>query len=127
MHDSAGERIARQDELLELLYWIEGEGFTGSATLGGITRFLARPEGEVRETLEQLVARGDIVREAGDEGDYRLTEVGRREAARRFAEEFAPLLSQGHGECNDPDCDCHANPAAAAECHHARVHGGHAH
>jgi hypothetical protein len=127
MSDGAGERIARQDELLELLYWLEGEGFAGSATLDGITRFLARPEGNVRETLEELIARGDVVRESEDNGEYRLTELGRREAARRFAEEFAPLLSQGHGECNDPNCDCHANPAAAAECHAARVHGGHVH
>ena len=126
MDDSAGRDIARRDEVLELLYWLEGEGFVGSATLSGIARFLVHPEDDVRCTLTELVRRGDVVvDEASDE--YRLTDMGRSEAARRFAEEFAPLLSQGHGECNDPQCDCHTNPAAAADCHAARAHGGHAH
>lgn len=127
MYDDAGGDIARQDEMLELLYWFEGEGFGGTATLAGITRFLTHPEGEVQGTLDQLVRRDDlVVRGEGDDAEYRLTEIGRREAARRFAEEFAPLLAQGHGECSDPDCDCHTNPEGAAECHAARAHG-HAH
>lgn len=123
--DEPGRELARRDELLELLYWIEGEGFGGTATVGGITRFLAHPEAEVRASLGDLVRRGDIVLHPAS-GEYRLTDTGRLEAARRFAEEFAPLLSQGHGECNDPNCDCHSNPAGAAECH-ARTHEGHHH
>ncbi len=120
-----GGDIARRDELLELLYWIEGEGFGGTATLDGITRFLAHPVEEVRQSLDDLVRRGDVVLDPAV-GEYRLSGSGRVEAARRFAEEFAPLLSQGHGECNDPDCDCHSNPAGAAECH-ARAREGHSH
>ena len=104
-------------------YWIEGEGFQGAATFDAITRFLATPPEQVRTTLEDLVARGDVVHDAVS-GEYRLTVPGRREAARRFAEEFAPLLKQGHGECNDPDCGCHENPSAAAECHAARGRHG---
>ena len=123
MSDDGGREIARCDEVLELLYWIEGEGFTGSATLQGMTRFLAIPEHEVRATLDQLVRRADVTLDETS-GEYRLTEIGRLEAARRFAEEFAPLLSQGHGECNDAGCECHTNPAAAAECHAARAHEG---
>jgi DNA-binding IclR family transcriptional regulator len=111
--------MARRDEMLELLYWIEGEGFGGAAGFAEIVRFLALPEDAVRRTLADLIARGEI---AHDDvaGDYRLTERGRREGARRFAEEFAPLLAQGHGECNDPDCGCHSDPSSAAECHSRR-------
>ncbi len=118
-----GSRIARQDEILELLYWLEGEGFAErEATVDGVIRFLAQPRGEVMAALDHLVRRGDVQRD-GDA--LRLTEIGRVEAARRFAAEFAPMLSQGHGECNDPDCDCHTNPAGAAECHALRAHGNH--
>jgi hypothetical protein len=118
--EEPGREIARQDEVLELLYWLEGEGFTEHATLDGLARFLGWSADEARAVLEILVRRGDVA--ASDSGSaYRLTPVGRREAARRFAEEFAPLLGQGHGECNDPDCECHANPDAAAECHAARA------
>src|SRR5262245_46071740 len=116
MSDQPGDAIARRDELLELLYWIEGEGFKGAASFDAIARFLAHPQDMVRATLADLIERGDVVHDA-QRHEYRLSETGRREGARRFAEEFAPLLSQGHGECNDPDCDCHSDPAGAAACH----------
>lgn len=116
-----GGPIARRDELLELLYWLEGEGFGGASNFDAIVRFLAHPESVVRQSLDDLVRRSDVSLEQSS-GEYRLTDTGRGEAARRFAEEFASLLSQGHGECNDPDCDCHTNPAGPAECHAARAH-----
>ncbi len=118
MTSDPGREIEVRDELLELLYWLEGEGFHEHASLGGLTRFLARPEDVVREALARLVARGDVMQMGG--GTHRLTDIGRREAAHRFAEEFAPLMKVGHGECSDPDCDCHANPDGAADCHAAR-------
>lgn len=125
--DGPGREIARRDEMLELLFWLEGEGMTASATIPAITRFLVHPEQNVRDTLSSLVQRGFVVELPGNAGEYRLTDVGRREAARRFADEFSGMLGQGHGECNDPTCDCHDNPAAAAECHAARATGGHSH
>ena len=120
MTGDPGRDIERQDELLELLYWLEGEGFAGSATPEGLGRFLAQDGDAVERTLSLLLDRAYVVA-AGAE--FRLTEVGRREAARRFADEFAPLLAQGHGECNDPTCDCHTKLGGAAKCH-ARAQGG---
>ena len=114
-NDPASE-IARRDEVLEMLYWTEGEGFGGASTLDAIARFLTHSRDDVLRTLTVLVTRGDVVHDTAT-GEYRLTETGRKEAARRFAEEFAPMLNQGHGECNDPNCECHSDPKAAAECH----------
>ena len=127
MSEEPGMEIARRDEMLELLFWFEGEGLQASATLAGMTRFLAHPEDQVIATLKDLLDRGYAVELPGNTIEYRLTDVGRREASRRFQDEFADLLSQGHGECNDPTCDCHDNPAGAAECHAARAAGGHTH
>lgn len=121
--EASGRDLARRDELLELLYWFEGEGFRGAASVEAIIRFLAHPEEDVRAVLDDLQRRGEVTREA-DTGEYRLTETGRREGARRFADSFAPLLGQGHGECNDPNCGCHTDPHAAAECHASRGHRG---
>lgn len=125
MTDDPVRRVERQDELLELLYWLEGERITGSSTLSVMARFITQPEQDVRETLGWLLDRGDVERTGDDE--YRLTVTGRREAGRRFAEEFSGMLGQGHGECNDPSCDCHTNPAGAAECHAARAQKEHKH
>jgi hypothetical protein len=84
------------------------------ATLAAITRFTSLPEALVLRTLDRLQARGHVALDTS--GEYRLTPPGRREAARRFAEEFAPMLNQGHGECSDPDCDCHTSEGGAADC-----------
>lgn len=119
--ESPGGDIAAQDELLELLYWLEGEGFEGSATIEGIVRFVAKPETSVRSTLTRLITLGSVRRDDAS-NEYRLTDGGRVQAARRFAEEFAPLLAQGHGECSDPDCDCHDSPEGAADCRTHRTH-----
>lgn len=115
-----GEAVARRDEMLQLLYWLEGEGFAGSATLLGIARFLTWPEHEADFVLSRLVERGDVRRCDNGRDDFELTEPGRQEAARRFAEEFTPLLAQGHGECSDPHCDCRTSPGGPAECRSRR-------
>ncbi len=125
MSDERTDPIARRDEVLELLYWLEGEGIPGTATVTVMARFLARPAEDVQEIVGHLLARGDI--EPSGDSEYRLTPMGRREAGRRFAEQFAGMTAQGHGECNDPTCDCHDDPANAAECHAARASKGHAH
>ena len=123
-----GSDIKREDELLELLYWFEGEGFGGVASIEGIIRFTNLSEPLVRRTLERLLTRGDVLLDTTTSAEYRLSDTGRREAARRFAAEFAPMLNQGHGECSDPDCDCHTSEGGAAECHgrtHTHTHDSH--
>ena len=90
-----------------------------------MARFLTYAESDVRDALDRLVDRGDVTPAAAEDGEYRLTETGRREAARRFADEFAPMLAQGHGECDAQKWDCHDNPAGAAECHNRAA--GHRH
>ena len=110
-----GDPIALRDEVLELFFWMEGEGFDDQTSLAGMMRFLAFPEREVETAIADLVARGEVVPCA--DGTFRLSADGRREAARRFADDFAPLQRRGHGECDDPACDCHTGPEAAAECH----------
>jgi len=111
-----GEAVARRDEMLQLLYWLEGEGFAGSATLTSIARFLTWPQPETEAILSRLIERGDVRRGGDGAGEFALTEPGRVEAARRFAEEFTPLLAQGHGECSDPNCDCRTSEGGPAEC-----------
>jgi hypothetical protein len=122
--DGRRDPIGRRDELLELLYWLEGEQITNAATIAGMARFLVVPEDEVAATMDELVGRGDV--EPSGDAEFKLTATGRQDAKRRFAETFAGMTDQGHGECNDPTCDCHTNPAGAAECHAHRA-GPHNH
>ena len=115
----AARAVVLRDEVLELLFWLEGEGFRERATLAGMMPFLGFDQSEVAAALTQLAARGEVV--AREDGGFRLSDEGRREAARRFADDFAPLLRQGHGECNEPDCDCHTDPQAECRGQPART------
>lgn len=96
-----------RDELLQLLYWLHGEGFGELATAAGLTDFLQAEPELVGECLAELVADG-YVEAVGVDGQvrYRLTELGRQEGGRRFREEFAHLQKAAHYECS-PDCTCH--------------------
>jgi hypothetical protein len=118
-----GSDVAALDELLQILFWLRGEGLAGDADSSLLARFTGIAESRIGGLLERLAAL-QLVQPTGA-GRYALTEAGAREGGRRFADEFAPLLGQGHGECHDPDCDCHSDPAAAAECHARRPGGGH--
>lgn len=113
--------IRRSDEVLQVMFWMRGERLGERVVPGDIDVFLGRDvdASAVGEILEGLAGRGLVERLEG--GRYRLTEQGVLEGGRRFADEFADLTGQAHGECSDPACDCHSDPTAALECH-ARRH-----
>lgn len=108
--------IRRQDEVLQLLYWMEGERLGDGFDAAQLDRLLGLGEPAVVEALGRLEARGLVVRGASG---WRLTGEGRREGGRRFAEELSGQLGrETHLTCTDPSCDCH-EPGGAADCPHA--------
>lgn len=120
-------RIRRRDEVLQVLFWMEGEGFEEDMTAAGVKRFVARPESDVRAVLDELVSSGLAVRAAaGSDTRYALTAEGKREGGRRFIDEFGPLLARDvhGGECHEPDCECHTSAEGAAVCRAERERAG---
>jgi hydrogenase maturation protease len=107
--------LKRRDEVLQIMFWLQGEGFGPDVASADILRFVD-DETAVRTTLSQLVD-GGYAEPLGDPGAlprYRLTAVGMREGRRRFLDEFEPYLARhAHGECGAADCDCHRG---GAEC-----------
>ena len=101
---SEDNHIFWRDEILQLLFWMRGEGMGESQASSAVARFLNIEETSLVRHLDRMLEAGYLRKESGGFG---LTEMGRTEGARRFKEEFDPLLSQGHGECKDADCDCH--------------------
>lgn len=105
-----------RDEILQLVYWMKGEGFAEEVRPSDLIRFLDLNEQELQRCLDTLVEEGYL--EATHER-YRLTPMGDEEGRRRFVDEFAPMLKKpGHeyGECSRADCDCHESEAAREEC-----------
>ena len=105
MNDPLAELFWR-DEILQILYWLEGEGLVEAARAGDVVPFLDASEPLVQRYLDVLVDEGLAARLGDGQGCYRLTELGKREGGRRFAQEFTGMTAQGHGQCSDPDCDC---------------------
>lgn len=108
MGGSGGEvKLFWRDELLQVLYWLQGEGFADLATVAGLAGFLQADPNLVAECLAELVEDGYVETAPADgQARFRLTDLGRREGGRRFREEFAHLQRPGHFECS-PNCVCH--------------------
>lgn len=101
--------LERRDEILQVTFWLQGEGFGPDVALADIMRFLD-DEAAVAMALAQLVEDGylEAVGTDGSPTRYRLTPLGEREGRRRFLDEFEPFLARGgHGECGFANCDCH--------------------
>lgn len=99
--------LAAQDEVLQVMFWLRGEGLAADVSAADVARFTGGDESAAARVLERLVERMLVwVLRADAERRYGLTPEGAREGGRRFADEFADLTKPGHGECGDPDCDC---------------------
>jgi hypothetical protein len=105
--------LYRRDEILQALYWMQGEGLAEAASAADLARFLVADEAAVGEVLMRLAEEGYVER-AGDNAlfhsralpfSYRLTPLGLDEGGRSFRDEFADYTRPAHGECG-PGCWC---------------------
>ncbi len=110
-----------RDEILQIMYWFQGEGFGQEVTATDLRRFLAADAPPIEPYLEAMAAEGWLARSAPDV--FYLTPMGRAEGARRFADAFESLTRPAHGECSD-DCDCHrtGDPASCTNRQHDHAH-----
>jgi hypothetical protein len=111
------EALFWRDEILQIMYWLRGEGVGEAVASRDLVSLLGLAEALTGQYLEALVAEGLVLREQGTPAKYWLSELGVKEGGRRFADEFAGLTGQAHGECSDPDCDCLAQGPEACHSH----------
>jgi hydrogenase maturation protease len=101
--------LKRRDEILQIMFWLAGEGFGPDVAVADILRFTG-DERAVQAALGQLVDDGylETLGDASGSSRYRLTAPGVYEGRRRFLDEFEPYLARhAHGECGSANCDCH--------------------
>lgn len=113
-----------RDEILQVFYWYRGEGFGEVISAKDLQTFLPVGETLLSTLLERMVEDGYLQHEEGQHLShcYTFTPYGVREGARRFADEFADLIHQAHGECNDPKCACQTEGPAACTAQTAHRH-----
>jgi hypothetical protein len=104
-----------RDEILQVMYWMTGEGLGQEFALADLQKFLQTEEAVLAGNLELMVA-GGLLEKIG--AKYTLTPLGHKEGGRRFADEFEEMLKPGHFECDEPDCDCHNSESIEGICKH---------
>jgi len=104
-----------RDEILQVMYWMTGEGLGREFAVADLQKFLQTEEAVLVENLELMVV-GGLLKSIGDK--YALTTLGQKEGGRRFADEFEEMLKPGHFECDEPDCDCHDPESVEGVCKH---------
>jgi hydrogenase maturation protease len=103
------DSLKQRDEILQIMFWLHGEGLGPDVAVPDILRFVD-DERAVRAALGQLVEDGHVEALGAEAASirYRLTATGLHEGRRRFLDEFEPYLARhAHGECGSADCDCH--------------------
>lgn len=96
------ERLVQREDVLEICFWFQGEGFGDVFAPAALRPFLTCGEGPIADALAELAEQGML--EPSGTG-YRLTDDGRKSGGRLFAESFAEFQHVGHGECNAGCCD----------------------
>ena len=114
LHEPKSEALRAlfwRDEILQVMYWIRGEGFGDDVDASLIERFLGMDASTGIQYLDQLVEEG-LLERVGDDR-YALSELGAKEGGLEFAQSFEDITHQAHGECG-PDCP-HCFPPEGVE------------
>ncbi len=108
-----------RSEILQLMYWLRGEGLADVVDAPLMERFLGVEAAVGLSFLSQLVDDGYLERRADG---FVLSERGLEEGKTEFALSFADLTRPAHGECS-ADCWCHVSAEEAAACAAERAEG----
>ncbi|MEW5834448.1 MAG: hypothetical protein ACOZJZ_23250 [Pseudomonadota bacterium] len=114
MKNDALDLLRQREEVLQICYWYQGEGFGERYSAELLAPFLQSDRAAIDYALGELAARGQL--HADSDGRYLFTEGGRREAGRLFADGFADFQKQGHGECDAGCCDGDDHSRCGDEC-----------
>jgi hypothetical protein len=94
-----------KDEILQVLYWMNGEGLGAKVTASQMLPFLNTSEENLQYHLQKLNYQGFLVSKENNVGkQFSLSESGKNEGGRNFAAAFQGMQKAGHGECG-PDCE----------------------
>ncbi len=105
--------LVNREEVLQICYWFQGEGFGDRYDAKVLRPFLNCDTPAIDGALRELAALGSMQEE---DGRFSFTDRGRQEAGKLFAEGFADFQKQGHGECDAGCCDGDDHSKCGEEC-----------
>lgn len=101
-----------RSEILQVMYWLRGEGLGEVADAALLERFLGVEAHVGIGYLDQLVQEGYLV---AVPAGFVLSAAGLDAGKTEFALSFADLTRPAHGECS-ADCWCHHSAEEARAC-----------
>ena len=101
-----------RSEILQVMYWLRGEGLGEVVDAALLERFLGVDAQVGVGYLDRLVVDGYLLHLPHG---YELSESGLAEGKTEFALSFADLTRPAHGECS-ADCWCHNSVEEAIAC-----------
>ena len=104
---SALRALFWKDEILQVMYWMDGEGFGKEVPVSQILALLHTNEANLIFHLGKMVQDGFLEnssKQIDKNSLISLSSNAKKEAGRRFAEAFQGYQKAGHGECG-PDCE----------------------
>lgn len=99
---SALDRMVVREDVLQICYWYQGEGFGDRFTPQSVMPFLQSDVEIVTEVMAELAENGTLVR---DGEAYSFSADGKRKAGVMFYESFTEFQQGTHGECDAGCCD----------------------
>ncbi len=127
---NAVDALFWREEILQVLYWMEGEGLEDAVPVSRLMVLLNTTSENLLLHLKKNIEDGYIKTEddkPGENSSVRLTPVGKKEAGGIFRNAFEGMQKGGHGECG-PDCEfCYQNGEKLEDCVHNCADSRHHH
>ncbi len=123
-NQSAVDALFWREEILQVLYWMEGEGLEVLVPFSRLMVLLNTTSDNLFHHLKKNIDAGFLQTEDelfNENSSVKLTPSGKKEAGNIFANAFNGMQKQGHGECG-PDCDCQAEGHQHCEHEHHHTH-----
>ncbi len=109
-------RMILREEVLQICYWYQGEGFGDLYAPDTLQPFLNNNRAAIQAALRSLQEGGYLEAASEAISAYRFTEKGRKEGGRLFAGEFSDYQRTGHGECAAGCCDDEDHSECGDDC-----------
>ncbi len=119
-----------REEILQVLYWMEGEGLANAIPFSRLLSLLNTTNTNLLLHLKKNITAGYLKTEAGElneNSSIQLTPSGKKEAGAIFRNAFEGMQKAGHGECG-PDCEfCYLEGEKLEDCVHNCADSRHHH
>lgn len=99
------DRLFNREEVLQICYWYQGEGFGDTYNSQVLGTFLNCGEEAINLALLELFEQGFLKQVDGADDSYQFSNEGKKRGGQLFADNFSGLQKAQHGECAAGCCD----------------------